>query len=109
MAVMSADRSTTPDLVRLGLITADQGRQLLDYYYRNCNDYVLIHDVQHDTWDRLQSAPPILLGSMLAIAASAKDGPAVVSEIQYNAMTIARGMLLMTIFGRRVSTPPSFR
>lgn len=104
LALASSGRVTKPpDLVHLGLIDEDTGRQLLAYFYTNCNDYVLIYDVHHDTWDKLRSAPPILLASILAIASAAQDGLGPLSETQRSSMTVARGLLLMTIFGKRVS------
>lgn len=106
LSVMSSadpNPRSRPDLVRLGMIQEDRGRQLIQSFFIYNSDFILVHDAGHDTWEHLSSGPPIALSAILAVSAASQDGPGLESEIQKNATIVTRALILSTVFGRRVS------
>jgi hypothetical protein len=102
-SVITSSRRTIPDIISLGLVGEEEARELYDYFFANCNEYVLVHDSKVDTWEAMRSRSPIALATIIAVGAMARDGAGAVSETQRNALQLAQALVLGTVFDRNVS------
>jgi hypothetical protein len=86
-----------PDVVELGIVTEDEGRELMSIYYSGSSNFIPCYDPSFDTWDSLKIRSPFSITTIVMVGARVRDGGGPVSEAQRlcreHAQKIAQGTM----------------
>lgn len=86
-----------PDVVELGIVTEDEGRELMSIYYSGSSNFIPCYDPSFDTWDSLKIRSPFSITTIVMVGARVRDGGGPVSDVQRlcreHAQKIAQGTM----------------
>ncbi|CAK9787310.1 hypothetical protein CC85DRAFT_272355 [Cutaneotrichosporon oleaginosum] len=71
-----------PDAVELGIVTEEEGRELMSIYYSGSSNFIPCYDPSFDTWDSLKIRSPFSITTIVMVGARVRDGGGPVSDVQ---------------------------
>ncbi|BEJ14452.1 hypothetical protein CspHIS471_0402190 [Cutaneotrichosporon sp. HIS471] len=71
-----------PDAVELGIVTEEEGRELMGIYYSGSSNFIPCYDPSFDTWDSLKVRSPFSITTIVMVGARVRDGGGPVSHVQ---------------------------
>lgn len=87
-----------PDAVELGIVTEEEGRELMSIYYSGSSNFIPCYDPCYDTWDSLKIRSPFSITTIVMVGARVRDGGGPVSDVQRLSLEHAQKIAQGTMF-----------
>nr|XP_019042265.1 hypothetical protein I302_08866 [Kwoniella bestiolae CBS 10118]OCF21195.1 hypothetical protein I302_08866 [Kwoniella bestiolae CBS 10118] len=87
-----------PDVVTEGLVSEEEGREMLQIYYMGSSNFIPCFDPRYDTWDSLRTRSPFALTTIIFVGARVRDGGGPHSATQTLCRAHAEKIAVNTLF-----------
>ncbi|OCF71780.1 hypothetical protein I204_07843 [Kwoniella mangroviensis CBS 8886] len=87
-----------PDAVTEGLVSEEEGREMLKIYYMGSSNFIPCFDPRYDTWDSLRTRSPFALTTIIFVGARVRDGGGPHSATQTLCRAHAEKIAVNTLF-----------
>ncbi|WRT67181.1 uncharacterized protein IL334_004147 [Kwoniella shivajii] len=86
------------DAVAEGLVSEEEGKEMINIYYQGSSNFIPCFDPKHDTWDSLRVRSPFALTTMIFVGARVRDGGGPHSPTQTLCRAHAEKIAVNTLF-----------
>lgn len=87
-----------PDAVELGIVSEEEGRELMSIYYSGSSNFIPCYDPSFDTWESLKVRSPFSITTIVLVGARVRDGGGPASEVQRRCREHAQEVAQNTMF-----------
>ncbi|ORX39923.1 hypothetical protein BD324DRAFT_615541 [Kockovaella imperatae] len=89
-----------PDAVADGLVSEEEGREMMQIFFSGCSDFMPCFDPNMDTWESLRRRSPFCITTIIMIGARVRDGGGPPSDTQLACRAHAQRIASGTLFAR---------